>query len=251
MAIAEQGEVRQRCWAALRPVTDVMALAEAHSAARRAAAAVPVVQRPTYRRGNRPGAGIDLHDSAVPAVSHHHPAGVARQALRRSRGNARPVLQDRLARRLGVRQHLGIDVDHYLVALARRAGVDAVMESRLRQQRQRVRLLPLHRRRIGLRLQGSPALIQRLAGGSQRLHEQGADLRGQPPFDPHRAVAVPALPFRRVIGLIEQGWSPVADDRLAGLDEWAVIKLSAVSKGTFVPDEHKALPADTGVRPAL
>src|SRR5206468_10394072 len=53
-----------------------------------------------------------------------------------------------------------------------------------------------------------------------------------------------ALPLRRVIGQIEQGWSPVADDRPAGPDEWAVIKLNAVSKGMFVPGEHKALPAD-------
>jgi len=53
-----------------------------------------------------------------------------------------------------------------------------------------------------------------------------------------------ALAVRRLIGRIEQGWSPVAEDRLAGPDEWAVIKLSAVSKGRFVGDEHKALPAD-------
>lgn len=53
-----------------------------------------------------------------------------------------------------------------------------------------------------------------------------------------------AVAFRRLIGRIEQGWSPVAEDRLASLDEWAVIKLSAVNKGRFLPDEHKALPAD-------
>jgi type I restriction enzyme S subunit len=48
--------------------------------------------------------------------------------------------------------------------------------------------------------------------------------------------------LRRVIGRIEQGWSPVAEDRAAGLDEWAVIKLSAVNLGRFLPGEHKALP---------
>ena len=53
-----------------------------------------------------------------------------------------------------------------------------------------------------------------------------------------------ALAVRRLIDRIEQGWSPVADDRLAGPDEWAVIKLSAVSKGRFVGTEHKALPAE-------
>lgn len=47
----------------------------------------------------------------------------------------------------------------------------------------------------------------------------------------------------RLIDRIEQGWSPVAEDRLANLDEWAVIKLSAVSRGAFRATEHKALPA--------
>ena len=53
-----------------------------------------------------------------------------------------------------------------------------------------------------------------------------------------------AVPFRRLIRRIEQGWSPVAEDRLAALDEWAVVKLSAVNKGRFLPNEHKSLPAD-------
>jgi type I restriction enzyme S subunit len=53
-----------------------------------------------------------------------------------------------------------------------------------------------------------------------------------------------AIASRRLISRIEQGWSPVAEDRTAGLDEWAVIKLSAVHKGTFLPHEHKALPID-------
>jgi hypothetical protein len=39
----EQSEVPERGWAALRPVTDVMPLAEREPAAREAAAAVPVV----------------------------------------------------------------------------------------------------------------------------------------------------------------------------------------------------------------
>jgi hypothetical protein len=42
----EQSEIRQRGGAALRPVTDVMALADPHSAAWEAAAAVSVVERP-------------------------------------------------------------------------------------------------------------------------------------------------------------------------------------------------------------
>jgi len=42
----EQGEIRKRGGPSLGPVTDVMALAESHPAAREAAAAVSVVERP-------------------------------------------------------------------------------------------------------------------------------------------------------------------------------------------------------------
>ena len=42
---AEQSKVRQRSGAAVSPVTDVMALAEANAAAGEAAAAVSVVER--------------------------------------------------------------------------------------------------------------------------------------------------------------------------------------------------------------
>jgi hypothetical protein len=97
-------------------------------------------------------------------VPHHHAARVARQALRRSSWNAWAPLEDGLARRLGVRQDLGIDVDHDLVALPRGAGIEALVQGRLGQQRQGVGLLLLHRRRVGLGILVAPALIQGLAG---------------------------------------------------------------------------------------
>ena len=53
-----------------------------------------------------------------------------------------------------------------------------------------------------------------------------------------------ALPFRRVLSGIEQGWSPQADQRRTEGDEWAVLKVGAVLKGRFRPEEHKALPPD-------
>ena len=93
----EQSEIRQRGGASLGPVTDVVALAEPNPAARESAAAVAVVKRPSQRRRDRPGLGIDFHDPAVPAVSHHHPAGVTRKALGRSSWNARAVFEDGLA----------------------------------------------------------------------------------------------------------------------------------------------------------
>ena len=50
-------------------------------------------------------------------------------------------------------------------------------------------------------------------------------------------------PAGRVVLRIEQGWSPVAEDRPAATDEWGVIKLSAVSAGSFREAEHKTLPS--------
>ena len=88
-------------------------------------------------------------------------------------------------------------MDHHLVTLARGAGVDPVVEGGLREQGQRIRLLLGHRRRVrrhvyraGARVLSVRLLIQALAGGGQRLHEQRADLRGQPPADSNGAVRV-------------------------------------------------------------
>jgi hypothetical protein len=56
----EQREVRERGGAALRPVTEMMPLAEREPAAREAAATVPMLERSPQRRRDRPGPGADL-----------------------------------------------------------------------------------------------------------------------------------------------------------------------------------------------
>jgi len=60
MATAQQYQVAERGWAALRPVTHVMALSDPCMAAREATAPVPMEQRASKRRRNRPGPGPDL-----------------------------------------------------------------------------------------------------------------------------------------------------------------------------------------------
>jgi hypothetical protein len=52
-----------------------------------------------------------------------------------------PVLEDGLAGLRGVGQHRRIDVDHHLIAFAGGSGIEPVVESGFREQRQRVRLL--------------------------------------------------------------------------------------------------------------
>jgi hypothetical protein len=103
-------EIRQLRGASVRPVADVMPLAERLIATGKATTFVAMLKRAPQRRRDRPCTGANLHDSAICIVSHRHAAGVARQALRRFRGNARAALEHRLARRLGICQHLRVDV---------------------------------------------------------------------------------------------------------------------------------------------
>jgi type I restriction enzyme S subunit len=48
--------------------------------------------------------------------------------------------------------------------------------------------------------------------------------------------------FRQFTSALDQGWSPLAEDHEADIEEWAVIKLSAIKQGRFNETEHKTLP---------
>jgi type I restriction enzyme S subunit len=61
---------------------------------------------------------------------------------------------------------------------------------------------------------------------------------------------IPSLPLgwrlvrlKHLVSGIEQGWSPECEARLAGEDEWAVLKAGAANGGVFREAEHKTLPA--------
>ena len=49
------------------------------------------------------------------------------------------------------------------------------------------------------------------------------------------------MQLSRVLEKVEQGWSPNASNEPAGPNEWGVIKISAIKKGTFFDSENKAL----------
>ena len=124
----QHDQIRESGGPALRPVMNVVSLNERQPAAREAATLVTMQERPPKGRGNRASSRADLDGAAVGVMAHHHPARIARHALGRLRGNARTAFHDGLARRFGVGQDIGIDVDDDLVALARGAGIDPVME---------------------------------------------------------------------------------------------------------------------------
>ena len=74
------------------------------------------------------------------------------------------VVKDGLAGLIGVRQHRGVDVHDNLIAFSRRAGINTVMESRFREQRQGVRLLLADRWTVG----DADLFAHRLPAGFQR-----------------------------------------------------------------------------------
>ena len=131
-------------------------------------------------------------------VAHHHPARVARQALRRFRGNARAVLEHRLARAdpdpPAPRRRRGPPPGSARPARRDRArGASAVSASRA--SASACCCAMVGRSATGSADGSSSAcdpgpLVQRLAGGVERLQEQRAHLRRQPPADHHHAVLV-------------------------------------------------------------
>ncbi|HKK74723.1 MAG TPA: restriction endonuclease subunit S [Saprospiraceae bacterium] len=50
--------------------------------------------------------------------------------------------------------------------------------------------------------------------------------------------------LRRLIRKIEQGWSPLCENRIANKNEWGVLKVGCVNGLVFNSNEHKTLPAN-------
>src|SRR5215813_1388301 len=142
-----------------------MSLNKAGAAAREAAASVAMKQGSPHRWRNRAGSPHDLNGTTVEVVLHHYTACITREAPGRFRGNVRTILQHGLAGGIWVREDRGVDVDHHLVVLGGSAGIDAMMQGRLGEQRERVGLLLSHRVRfpgIRIRVPRARSLLQRL-----------------------------------------------------------------------------------------
>jgi type I restriction enzyme S subunit len=74
------------------------------------------------------------------------------------------------------------------------------------------------------------------------------DVFGDPIANPKRWNV---RPLDELLTAIDSGWSPVCDDRPASEGQWGVLKLSAVTRGVFLPGENKRLPDGIAPRPAL
>lgn len=55
----------------------------------------------------------------------------------------------------------------------------------------------------------------------------------------------PVIALGETIECIEAGWSANGESRQRTPDEYGVLKVSAVTSGVFLPQEHKAVPADS------
>ncbi len=59
------------------------------------------------------------------------------------------------------------------------------------------------------------------------------------------------IPLSNYVGSIVNGKSPATEGRRAGSDEWAVLRVGAVSFGVFDDQENKALPVSYAVPPSM
>ena len=119
---------------------DVMGLDESSLASREAADLIAMQQSPAQGWGNRARLSAHLDRDTLLVAPDPCAAGVTAESLRRFRGNVGAVSQSRFA---GC-----VDLKDYVIALARGAGIQLVMQGRLGHQEQRVRSLL---DRIGLR----------------------------------------------------------------------------------------------------
>ena len=61
----------------------------------------------------------------------------------------------------------------------------------------------------------------------------------------------PKEPLIKLLDRIESGWSPLCESRIAAADEWAILKLGAVTKCVFDPRENKAVLSGCVPRPDI
>ena len=51
--------------------------------------------------------------------------------------------------------------------------------------------------------------------------------------------------------VIQQGWSPQCEKYSSSIEEWGVLKTTAIQEGYFLPEENKKLPNNMEPRPSI
>jgi hypothetical protein len=97
MAATDENAIVESRGTAIGPVPDMVDVAVAESAAGKAAAAVPLLERSPNRRRHGPSPPAHIEYGSVRVVRHDHAARIAGQAPGRFRGNSR-IGQHRLSR---------------------------------------------------------------------------------------------------------------------------------------------------------
>jgi len=187
------------------------------------------------RRGYCSSPGSDFHHPPILVGPHDHPARIAGQPLRRSRGNARSVLQRGLAGLGRIRQNGGVHMDDHLVPLPGRSGVELLMQRYLGEQGQGIRLLlrpgrGLHRRVGCCRPEGATALVERISGRVERTQEHRPHLWRKPAPKHHGSVIV-RVDVQRTARMLARGL--------------AALRLPV----HLAPSLHDALHVNRGARP--
>jgi len=110
-------------------------------------------------------------------------------------------------------------------------------------------LVAAKRRLIGLLAEQRTALITHAVtkgfNPAAPMKPSGIDWLGEVPRDWE------ARRLRHLVSRIEQGWSPEADQREAGDDEWGVMRAGCANGGTFDESDNKALPPGVDPDPSL
>ncbi|MFJ1822914.1 hypothetical protein ACIO8F_30850 [Streptomyces sp. NPDC087228] len=94
--------------------------------------------------------------------------------------------------------------------------------------------------------------FERRIGVLEHLHEKlAAVARASLARELSAGRAHGVVPLKQLLEAVQSGWSPVCDSAPPAPDERGVLRLSAITSGTFVPEEAKRLPSGVVARAAL
>ncbi|MEU2842108.1 hypothetical protein ABZ776_34305 [Streptomyces sp. NPDC007076] len=127
------------------------------------------------------------------------------------------------------------------------AGMKNISQRQIRQLRVPRASLEQQRRIVAVH-----TAFERRIGVLEHLHEKlAAVARASLARELSAGRAHGVVPLKQLLEAVQSGWSPVCDSAPPAPDERGVLRLSAITSGTFVPEEAKRLPSGVVARAAL